>query len=314
MDPLSDVLALLRPRSALSAQLSAGGNWAMRFPPYEGVKFAVIARGSCSIAIEGMPPEKLQAGDCYLLTDGQPYKLGSDLALPTADAREVFARAENGVAHYGVVASEFLAIGGRFSFEERSHANLLLDCLPPFVFVESDSPHAGVIHWVLDRLVIELAKPNAGKALMADHLVHILFIETLRAHLAREPRGPAGWLGALSDPQVGAALGLIHGNPAKRWKLDELASSVAMSRSTFAMRFKELTGDSPMDYLLRWRMRLACKELTERDRTVSSIAGSLGYLSDSAFSNAFKRVVGCAPKAYRVEAELAGLSGLKWVR
>jgi AraC-like DNA-binding protein len=71
-----------------------------------------------------------------------------------------------------------------------------------------------------------------------------------------------------------------------------------MSRSTFAFKFKETVGASPMEYLTRWRMLLAGDRLTNSGDPVSVIALSLGYESESAFSTAFKRVMGCSPRQY----------------
>lgn len=91
----------------------------------------------------------------------------------------------------------------------------------------------------------------------------------------------------------------MHGNPAHPWGLEDLAKAAAMSRTNFALRFKELVGIAPLTYLAQWRMRLAVRALVEKDDPLSELALSLGYTSESAFSNAFKRIVGIAPKRYR---------------
>ena len=72
-----------------------------------------------------------------------------------------------------------------------------------------------------------------------------------------------------------------------------------MSRSIFALRFKQLTGSAPLDYLLRLRMRMACQALQTGERNVAEVAYEAGYHSESAFSNAFKRVMGVPPKTFR---------------
>jgi AraC-like DNA-binding protein len=53
-----------------------------------------------------------------------------------------------------------------------------------------------------------------------------------------------------------------------------------------------------MEYLTRWRMLLAGDRLKNSDDSISIIALSLGYESESAFGKAFKRVMGCSPKQY----------------
>jgi AraC-like DNA-binding protein len=97
---------------------------------------------------------------------------------------------------------------------------------------------------------------------------------------------------------MGPAIAAIHDAPAHRWTLQALAERAGMSRSTFALRFKETVGKSPMEYLTRWRMMLAAGRLMNSSDPVSVIAVSLGYESESAFSTAFKRVVDCSPRQY----------------
>ena len=56
---------------------------------------------------------------------------------------------------------------------------------------------------------------------------------------------------------------------------------------------------SPYQYLTRWRMLLAGDRLENSSDPVSAISRSLGYDSESAFSSAFRRVMGCSPREYR---------------
>jgi AraC-like DNA-binding protein len=113
---------------------------------------------------------------------------------------------------------------------------------------------------------------------------------------------PAGWLRALADPRIAPALRLMHSDPGRDWHLEELAKASAMSLTTFAFHFKAVAGVAPLTYLTEWRMHLAQRALREEDTPVAVIARSLGYTSESAFSNAFKRVTGGSPKAYRSAA------------
>ena len=126
----------------------------------------------------------------------------------------------------------------------------------------------------------------------------MLLVQALRAHLAEGANGAVGWLFALADKPVAAAITALHANPAQRWTLEALAKRAGMSRSTFALRFKSSVGSSPMDYLTRWRMLLAGDRLTNSSDPISVISPSLGYESESAFSTAFKRVMGCSPRRF----------------
>jgi len=101
----------------------------------------------------------------------------------------------------------------------------------------------------------------------------------------------------------------MHADPAHRWTLEALAERACMSRSIFAQRFKEKVGETPMEYLTRWRMLLAADRLENSVDPISTIAFSLGYESESAFSTAFKRVMGCSPRQYSRGRNRAFLRG-----
>lgn len=297
MDPLSEVLSLLNTRSSYFAGLKAGGDWAIRFPPPEGIKFNAVVQGACWLTVEGVDrPVPLRAGDCFLLTQARGFSLGSDPLLERVDASEVYRHTSHGVAHHGQ-GVDFFLIGGRFTFGDE--AALLVGGLPPVIVVNGSTDEASVLHWALQRLAQELSSTSPGASLMTQHLGHMMFVQVLRLYLAADEQRPAGWLLALSDPRMGAAIHAVHAQPARRWTVDELAAVAGVSRSTFALHFKQKVGLGPLEYVLRWRMQLATRELRHRDASISAIAESLGYESDSAFSNAFKRIVACSPRQYR---------------
>jgi transcriptional regulator GlxA family with amidase domain len=156
-----------------------------------------------------------------------------------------------------------------------------------------------MVRCVVERLTQELEAGHAGAHLVTKHLVSIMFVLLLRDFVASDDSPPVGWLRALSDSKIGAALKLMHSDVARRWTVERLAEAVGLSRSTFAARFRQIVGVPPLDYLLQWRMRLARNKLSNNNKTVSSVAFALGYKSESGFSNTFKRVIGQSPSEYR---------------
>ena len=174
---------------------------------------------------------------------------------------------------------------------------MLLGSLPPIVHIRKESDKA-TMRWSLERMREELLDPQPGSALIAQQLAYMMLIQALRLHLADGPRSGVGWLFALADKQMCLAITCMHDNPGHRWTLQELAERVGMSRSIFALKFKEMVGETPMEYLTRWRMLLAGDKLKTAGDSLSNIAFSLGYESESAFGKAFKRVMGCSPKRY----------------
>lgn len=300
MDPLSDILSLLKPGSQFHAGLDAAGAWSFAFPEYEGIKFAAVLQGGCWAIIDGVDaPIRFEKGDCFLLNRGRRIVLSTDLALEPQDSTAVMeAVAREGIAvHNG--GGEVLLISGFFGFSDR-HAAMPFDALPPLISTPRTSSQAEVLRWSLDQLTSELRDPQPGGALVSNHLMHLMLVQVLRLHLMTSPDGAAdGWFMALSDRRIGAAIGAIHSNPAHHWTLEELARVAGLSRTIFAQRFKDLVGATTIHYLTRWRMLTAANRLRSGDDTIASIAFSLGYESESAFCTAFKRTMCCSPTQYR---------------
>jgi AraC-like DNA-binding protein len=140
-------------------------------------------------------------------------------------------------------------------------------------------------------------------------LSDVLVIQAIRAWIESDASAQTGWIGALRDPQIGRALSLIHGDPAREWTVASLADELAMSRSAFAARFTELVGEPAMQYVTRWRMQVAINSLQDDGATVAELAARLGYRSEAAFARAFKRVVGRAPGAVKRRAQNGDLLG-----
>lgn len=296
MDPLSDVLSMLRPRTAISAGLDAGGEWAIRFPAHEGVKFNAVVAGACWVSVEGeSEPLRIEAGDCFLLTRGRPFFLATDMALPAVDSATIYGEARDGIATCNG-GGDFSLIGGRFSFEG-DHAGLLFNALPAIVHVRDASNQAVVLRWSLEQLVRELMQREPGGAMMADHLAQIMLLQVLRLWLASGKQ--SGWLGAITDTRLTRAIGAMHADAARRWTLRELAGLAGMSRTTFAERFRDFVGQTPFEYLAGWRIRLAADQLRRTSETVASIGFSVGYESEAAFSTAFRRLTGRTPLQHR---------------
>ena len=149
------------------------------------------------------------------------------------------------------------------------------------------------------RAGVRTTADRMGTAALFDRLGGVLFIQVVRSYVESLPPDQTGWLGALRDPRVGGALELIHEAPAHAWSIGELACEVGMSRSAFAVRFKSLVGESPMQYLTRWRMHRAAHYLRTDELGVPDVAERVGYESSATFSKAFKRYIGAAPAAYR---------------
>jgi AraC-like DNA-binding protein len=300
MDPISDVFSLLKVNSILSARLECAGAWALRFPAYRHMKFGSVHKGSMWVWIEDVTePVKVEAGDFYLITNGRPYCLADKPEIEPVDAvKALAARRETGsVVRYGEGLMKTVGTGGSFVFDEEM-SGLLLDLLPPFIHIRSSSSHARALELALGLIVFETEMPRPGAAIVAGNLANIVLVNILRTHLGGDSC-LIGWLGALADAQIRRALERMHGETARRWKVKELASEVGMSRTSFSERFKALVGVPPMEYLIRWRMTIARNALRHGKESLSDIAASVGYASETSFSLAFKGIFGKSPGRYR---------------
>jgi AraC-like DNA-binding protein len=301
IDPFSDFLSLMGARSVISGGLVAGGAWAINFPRANTVKFWGVARGNCWILFEGdQNPVRIESGDVFLLCEPRSHVLGTDLDAKRVDLDDVLEARVGNMVHHGD-GDEFFMIGGKVKLSIAS-SQLLLDALPPLIHMRGTSSQAPALRWLLDQLVRERQDALPGAHVASNQLAHLMFIQILRAHFEAAGLPPAGWLRALSDRRIAPALQLMHDDPGRAWQLRELAQAAAMSRATFAAYFKTVAGMSPLSYLTKWRMHLAQRALLESRTHVNVLARSLGYASESAFSNAFRRVVGCSPMHFRAQS------------
>ena len=297
MDPLSDVLALLKPRSHMAGGFDVGEPWSIRFGRYEGVKCYAVVAGACWLSIEGAEaPTRLKTGDYFILPRGQPFRLASDLEATPTEAKAIFTCASNGALRLVNGGGDCMIAGGHFTLDG-NHAGLLLGGLPAVVHIRQEADKAK-LRWCLDQMRHELREPRPGGSLIVQQLATMMLVQTLRLHLGDSSKDAVGWMFALADTRLGAAIGAVHADPARRWTLQALAERAGMSRSTFALKFKQKVGKSAMDYVTQWRMRLAADRLANARNPVSVIAQSLGYESESAFSVAFKRTMGCSPRQF----------------
>jgi AraC-like DNA-binding protein len=295
MDPLSEVLALMKPQLYVAGGFAVRGDVAIHFPRHRGIKCYAMLAGECWLVVEGVAePVLLRAGDCFLLPRGLPFSLTTDLSLEPVDYRVAIARLGMTNEAPGVSEGARYMAGGPFALTG-GPADMLLGALPPIVHIRREADRAAM-RWSLERMREELSDPQPGGALIAQQLAYTMLIQALRLHLA--DAGSAGWLAGLADEQMSVAIASMHGEPGRAWTLQALAGRVGMSRSVFALRFREIVGVTPMEYLTRWRMLLAADRLTSSGDGLSAIAQSLGYESESAFGKAFRRMMGCSPRQY----------------
>jgi AraC-like DNA-binding protein len=303
MDALTEVLKAVQLHSTVHCRSEFSAPWGVQIDRTDYASFHVITRGNCWLEVEGdNAPILLTAGDLVVLPTGVAHTLRDAFDSPIVSLATLLAQrpCQGQLAlNYGGNGMPATVLCGRASFAERD-SNPLLAALPPLIHIKGEAGQA--VAWLETTLQFITCESNLnrpGAEMMITYLSSILFIQAVRAYIASLPEAEGGWLRALLDPQMSVVLGLIHQQPAHAWTVESLAKQVNLSRSAFAVRFKTLVGEAPLQYLSRWRMHQAVRLLRSTPKPLREIAESVGYESEAAFSRAFKRQIGHAPGKYR---------------
>jgi AraC-like DNA-binding protein len=303
-DVLADVLDSLKLRGRFFCRCEVSAPWALGFAAGVFAHFHVIEQGTCCLQFQGeAQPVALEEGDLVVVIPrGQSYQLSDDPRTPPIPLSEIVGDSRGGlraIIRHGAGGAEGKLLCGAFEFQGLQAAASLA-VFPLWIRVPKRQRHAN--EWfdaIVRFLHKETREPSIGSETITTRLIDVMFVEAIRAWLKDQPEGSGGWLGALRDPSIGAALGLIHKNPEKPWTVPSLAAEVGMSRSPFAARFTALVGQAPMSYLKNWRLQVAVRLLQNPALSLANIAEQVGYESAAAFSRIFKRNFGVAPGQFR---------------
>lgn len=304
MDVLSDVLQTVRLRSHVYGRLELTSPWGFRldFAHDPHPVLYAVSRGQGWLEVEGEPaPIPLSGGDFVLLPRGTAHVFRDRLDTPHKPLQELLTAVGGWTPIFrgGGGGAPTTMVNGCLRFEDAG-AGRLVDALPSVIHVKGDDGQPmPALAATLQFLAIESASGAPGSEAIRSRLADILFVQAIRAHAASHGDCRAGWLKALHDPQIGVALTLMHQTPEAPWSVGSLAAKCAMSRSAFALRFRELVGTSPAAYLVDWRMQQAARRLRSGDATVAAVARAIGYETEAAFGKAFKRWSGASPGDFR---------------
>jgi len=302
MDLLADVLSITRTGATLIAQAELVPPWGLEIDPVAEAHIHVVVRGSCWLRTEGQRHYiRLGSGDVVLIRAGVGHSICDDPKTMPAPHEAVLAAMPQRLASLPQSRAHetTLVLCAKYLFQ-KAGAHPLMSLLPPLIHLKAQEAEAHVqLQLLLQLLRHEATDGGAGTELIVPRLVDSLLVFIMRAWLAGQPLTAGGWFAALREPPISKALGLMHEKPGADWSLEELARQVGQSRATFARRFLELVGETPVAYLTRWRMCLASKLLEDTQLSLEEIAPRVGYQTAAAFSRAFRRTFGCAPGSFR---------------
>lgn len=291
IDPVADVVSLLKPRPSIAKQVTGGGQWLVERTELGSPFYCAVVEGECLLTIAGRAPTLLKAGDFVLIPEAYAFTMSS-LQPPPRGALPQRLETSPGVFRLGDPAApaETRAMVGHCAFGSDDKA-LLVSLLPDLIHVRS----AERLMLLVQMINEETGARRAAREIVLSHLLEVLFIEALRS--AGGADATPGLLRGMADPQLAPTLRRIHEDPARGISAESLAREAGMSRSTFYARFQREIGVTPMDYVTAWRMALA-KQLLRKKVPPTKIAERVGYGSVSAFSTAFSRHAGVPPGAY----------------
>ncbi|MFI6578721.1 AraC family transcriptional regulator [Nocardiopsis sp. NPDC050513] len=328
MDLLSDAVAAARSEQPWAARIAWHSPWGMRFPDSRGASFQLVLQGSCWVLTEGNEPLPLGVGDVLFLPHGEGYALADRPDAPVSemtcapalrrweegggpdaplgeyvcDGHGARPHPRFGSAVLGTVSEDpatCVTVGGCYR-NDSTRPHPLLSELPPMVHLPAGVGQRPEVAAAIDLLGRELNETRHGRGAVIPSLLDVLLMYILRAVLEEHrPDRMCGWVSALRDPAVNAAIQAVHADPAHPWTVAGMGERAGLSRAAFSRRFTSMVGQSPLAYVTWWRLTRARELLERTDVPISAIAARVGYGSQFAFANAFKREFGIAPGRYR---------------
>ena len=303
MDALTDILNTLRLSSSLYFRTELTAPWGVKVPSKGKVaRFHIVIRGQCWLQIEGDDDGMFMSnGDLVIIPHGAAHSIADQPSTEVKSLTEVLESAAypgEGPLIYGGGGAGCCLVCGEFSFNElESHP--LLDNLPRRLCVSGSSSYNS--QW-LDSAVGFIAHESInmqpGANAIIDRLSEIILIQVIRATLASTTEN-IPFLSAFSDEKITRVLSAIHSDPAEDWSVEKLGKIANMSRSAFSNRFTELANLTPLQYVIFVRLQLASRLLLETNDSLIVIAEQVGYQSEAAFSQAFKKQFTMRPGEFR---------------
>ncbi|MGO4257833.1 AraC family transcriptional regulator [Marmoricola sp. RAF53] len=312
-EALAETLTRLRIQGAIFLHAQYTEGWAFRSVPSKDlgailapgapriVPFHVVASGTCWIEVEGHERHWANAGDVIVLPYSDRHRMGGTQDAVVVDASTLVPRPPWTKMPYivhGDGGDQTRIVCGYITCDDPLF-DPGLRALPPTLVVTPTGVAAEWVRASLDFALQQTELVGAEQVETPPMLVQLLLVEVLKLHLASAPAAERGFVRALRDPVVAAAMARIHAEPERKWTVGDLAAAASVSASVLDERFRTELGLPPIRYLTGWRMHLAQDLLSSTTLGVATIARRVGYESEEAFSRAFKRKHGVPPGRWR---------------
>lgn len=313
-DLLSKFLETLSPRCYVATGMDAPPDLALRYDAFPGIKLMSVDQGVFFVSVSADADERIELheGDAIALVAPEHYILATSASAAPRAARDVNFKLSDGLALYGDSSRTSVRVFAGKMVPDNAVAQFFFSALPPVLVIRRNEGGDSIRRMMRIIIHFERLGREPGSEYAASRLIDLVMLDVIRFALRLPDAGRAGLFLAMKDPRLVPVLWRIHNEPAREWTLSMLAEAVHMSRPRFADHFRRILGTPPMEYLVRWRIRLAVQRLRDTDEPVKAIAVSLGFKSSSAFGRAFRRHEGMTPKESRersrewLKATLAG--------
>ncbi len=297
MDALSDVLEKIRLSSATYFQSDFPVPWGMDVPNGPFAQFHIVTDGKCLLKTSNNLIE-LTKGDLVVFPKGTAHWLADAISSKKTPGAEVVQSIVSGDPFFQGDHISTTLVCGHFEFDGTVKHGLV-DSLPELIYItRSEVEEKDWLQNVVSLVIQETANARQGNEVVVRKLGEILFIHALRAYIEQNEIDN-GFLAALKDDRISSSLKLMHNAPGESWTLESLAREVGMSRTSLSNKFRDLVGETPINYLTNWRILTAKELLRESDLPVREVAHKMGYQSEAAFNRVFKARVQVTPLRFR---------------
>lgn len=290
---------MLRLRGSVYCRSSLARPWKLHFEEHDCMVFHALESGQALLEL-GQQQLLLSTGDFVLLPKGTSHSIRhpSDTQGARVPNIRMF---ESDLCRNEIWSDkpETVLLCGTFHLS-KNQEHFLLAAFPEVLYIANQAWLAAL----LQPMALEVSAGRLGANTILKRMTDVLFVQVVR-HYLESGTAPAHWLVGLHDQYLARALQAIHNQPANVWTVQSLADCAGLSRSSFAARFEQVIGQTPLDYLTHWRMTLASTWLQEPRASILDVANRAGYQSEVAFYRAFKRTTGQTPGSVKHSAKLA---------
>ncbi|MBW9258892.1 MAG: AraC family transcriptional regulator [Candidatus Thiodiazotropha sp. (ex. Lucinisca nassula)] len=274
-------------------------------PGISVVAFHLVEFGHCHLKTDDGHEILLRSGEMAICFGGLAHTIGQGNVNNPQSVATLLAGGPN-IRH---PRTQDVSVGASMLcgvfLQEQTGLNPLTAALPPITHLNLTLP--GKLHnlsGVAQLMIDEMNTASAGQGYVVERLLEVLYAQAIRAHIEDSDHSAIGWFRGIKDPMIGRAIACLHDRPGEYWSIKKLASEVAISPSRFAARFSASVGESPIAYLTKWRINIACQRIKNSRDSIENIARQLGYESQAAFSRVFKKYTSVSPTAWRAQEHL----------